>query len=129
MDKLAVMKIPEEKLNIIINNRNKDFKTKIDKNDLFNENNISKEALDLLCYFDYHYWISDEKKKEVDKVHFKKVQEEEKKKPKYNRSDLFEDYEVISKDEELPAKVESSGFLNKVLKFFRELFNRFNREQ
>lgn len=128
MDKLAVMKIPEEKLNIIINNRNKDYVTKIDKNDPFNENRISKEALDLLCYFDYHYWMSEDKKREVDKVHFKKIQEEEKRKSKVNNYNLFKNDEVITKDETLPTKIESDGVLQKVLEFLKKILKILKKE-
>ena len=55
MDKTTVMRIPEEILNRIISQRNKNFKSSIDRDDLFNENNISKDAMDLLCWIDYNY--------------------------------------------------------------------------
>ena len=55
MDKTTVMRIPEEILNRIISQRNKNFKSSIDEDDLFNENNISKDAMDLLCWIDYNY--------------------------------------------------------------------------
>ena len=85
MDKLSVMKIPEETLTFIIKSRNSNFKTQIDKNDIFNEENISKEAMDLLCYFDYHFWIDEDKRKEVDRIHQIKIQKAEaEKKLKYN---------------------------------------------
>ena len=63
MDKATVMKIPEDILNKIITQRNTSFKTAIDDDNLFNENNISKEAMDLLCWIDYNYWTSPERKK------------------------------------------------------------------
>lgn len=69
MDKMTVMKIPEDVLNYIINNRNKNFHTRIDKNDIFNEQNVSKETVDLLCWLDYKYWMnSDEKLKIMTKI-------------------------------------------------------------
>lgn len=67
MDKLTVMKIPEDILNNINSKRNKDFKTKIDKYDLFNEGNIRKETVDLLCWLDYNYWMGNERKEKVKK--------------------------------------------------------------
>ncbi len=56
MDKNEVMKIPEELLIFIKNNRNVNFKTRIDKNDLFNFNNLSENALNFLIYIDKKYW-------------------------------------------------------------------------
>ena len=43
MDKLSVMKIPEETLNFIIKSRNSNFKTQIDKNDIFEENDNERQ--------------------------------------------------------------------------------------
>lgn len=56
MDKITVMKIPMDMLQNIKNRKNNSYKTKIDKNDIFNENNVSRETIDLLCYFYMHYW-------------------------------------------------------------------------
>ena len=61
------MKIPENKLITINKKRNRDFKTKIDKKDIFNRNNMSQEAFDLLFYLDYNYWMDEEKKKKLRK--------------------------------------------------------------
>lgn len=91
MNKAKVMKIPEEILKTINNNRNPSFKTKINKNDIFNESNVSKEAIDILCYLEYHYWMDSNRKKQIDFLHRKKIQElEEDKKRKFNSNDIFE---------------------------------------
>ena len=56
MNKEEVMKIPEEILTFIKNNRNVNFKTKIDKKDLFNFDNMSENSLSFLIYIDKLYW-------------------------------------------------------------------------
>lgn len=56
MDKATVMKIPTEILQTIKNNKDDRYITQIDKNDIFNEKNVNKETIDLLCYFYKHYW-------------------------------------------------------------------------
>ena len=56
MDKATVMKIPTEILQTIKNNKDDIYITQIDKNDIFNEKNVNKETIDLLCYFYKHYW-------------------------------------------------------------------------
>lgn len=56
MDKITVMKIPLEILQNIKKYKNNNYKTKIDKKDIFNEKNVNGETIDLLCYFYKHYW-------------------------------------------------------------------------
>lgn len=90
MDKLTVMKIPEEILRTINEKRNKEYITRIDKNDIFNEKNVSKSVLDLICYFEYNYWMDDIKKHEIDEIHKRKFEKNEaEKRKKYNYNNLF----------------------------------------
>ena len=56
MDKVTVMKIPINILQTIKNKKDNRYITKIDKNDIFNEKNVDRETIDLLCYFHEHYW-------------------------------------------------------------------------
>lgn len=62
MDKAIVMKIPEDILNNIKQKRNCKYKTRIDRNDIFNKHNMSEETLNLLCYIDYNFWMDKNKK-------------------------------------------------------------------
>lgn len=90
MDKMTVMKIPVNVLSSIKNLRNKNFKTNIDKNDIFNENNISKEAVDLLCWLDYTYWSNENEKEEINNIIKENNRVEEiNKREKYNPDNLF----------------------------------------
>lgn len=56
MDKVTVMQIPISILQTIKNKKDNRYITKIDRNDLFNEHNVNRETIDLLCYFYKHYW-------------------------------------------------------------------------
>lgn len=56
MDKATVMKIPIEILQNIKKKKDNNYITKIDKKDIFNEENVNRETIDLLCYFYKHYW-------------------------------------------------------------------------
>lgn len=58
MDKETVMKIPISILQTIKNKKDNRYITKIDKNDLFNEHNVNRETIDLLCYLYKHYWCN-----------------------------------------------------------------------
>lgn len=93
MDKITVMKIPNSILKKIKDNRNVDYKTKINKNDIFNEQNLSKEAVDLLCWLDYKYLMDNERKYSIDKKIKEINSEQEKKREQYNASDLFKKVE------------------------------------
>lgn len=65
MNKSIVMKIPFEILEIIKENRNLDYVSKIDKEDLFNLNNISKDTINVLAWLDVNYWIDKGKKEKI----------------------------------------------------------------
>jgi len=58
MDKATVMKIPINILQTIKDKKDNRYITKINKKDLFNENNVNRETIDLLCYFYKQYWIN-----------------------------------------------------------------------
>lgn len=96
MDKATVMKVPINILNTIKEHRNPEYQTNIDKADIFNVNNVRKETIDLLCYLDYHYWMDENKKAEVDRIRKQKFQEEEnKKREQYNPNNLFKKDEKV----------------------------------
>ena len=102
MDKQTVMKVPIDILNTIKEQRNPKYETRIDKNDIFNENNVNKETIDLLCYLDYHYWMDESKKAEVDKIRLQRFKEDDdKKREEYNPNDLFKN---VNKVEVSPNK-------------------------
>ena len=68
MDRKLVMKIPIEIVKIIKDNRNIEYKVKIDKNDIFNKKNISKRALNILGWLQINYLSEkDEKMKLINK--------------------------------------------------------------
>ncbi len=87
MDKATVMKIPKEILKVIKTKRNINFKTKINKDDIFNEENVSKEAIDFICWLSYKYWIDQNRKSEINKINIEKVKKiEEEKREKYRKN-------------------------------------------
>ena len=68
MDRKLVMKIPIEIVKTIKDNRNIEYKVKIDKNDIFNKKNISKRALNILGWLKINYLSEkDEKMKLINK--------------------------------------------------------------
>lgn len=120
MDKQTVMKIPETILNTIKHNRDLNYISKINPNDLFNEKNISKEAMDILCYLDYKYWMSNKKKKEVDIIiRNTNIQLELEKKKKYS-TDIFKSSNIVSNNSiNLPINTKKENKLKKFLKYIK----------
>lgn len=95
MNKSTVMKVPENILKNISEKRNKNFKTKIDKNDLFNEENASKEAIDILCWIEYKFWMDNGRKNEIDRIKISKLTDIEKENyEKYNPDNIFKNREI-----------------------------------
>jgi hypothetical protein len=126
MNKSTVMKVPENILKNISEKRNKNFKTKIDKNDLFNEENASKEAIDILCWIEYKFWMDNGRKNEIDRIKISKLTDIEKEKyEKYNPDNIFEKKNTEENkqinDIQLVEIKETSWFkraLEKILEFF-----------
>lgn len=104
MNKEDVMKIPENILLYIKNNQDKDYKTKIKKETLFDFENISDNALNFLIYLDNTFLNT----KDIFQTSIKDINE------KNNKKDIKESnsYELIEYKE-----------TNRVLKFLKKLFN------
>ena len=128
MNEDAINRIPKNIFNDIKEKRNIHFYTKINKLDIFNENNISKEAMDFLCYLDYNYWMSDEDKKSVDDIIYKKkIIEEEEKLKKYNPDDIFKNRNADVKIEENSTSIvryEEDGFFKKIINKIKKWIRR-----
>ena len=127
MDEATVMKIPKKVLNIIQEKRNSNFKTKIDENDIFNEKNVSKEAIDFLCWIEYTYWMKESRKQKINKIKLDKIQKsEEEKREKYNPDNLFKNRKLNQQEHETQQEVAlvevKEKFYIKFIKKLKELF-------
>lgn len=70
-DRNQVMKVPIEIVEYFKENQDKNYISKIDKEDIFNKNNISREALAILAYLNLTYWANEEEKKELKSIYRK----------------------------------------------------------
>lgn len=97
MDKSIVMKIPIVILRNIREKRNKDYISQIDKNDLFNLENMSENTKNILAWIDVNYWMNKEKKKILEnEILFRNMEEEKLKKEKYDSETLKNNREKIN---------------------------------
>lgn len=127
MDLNSVMKIDKKIMDIIQKKRNSTFVTRIDKNDIFNEKNVSKETIDFLCWLDYKYWMEEDRKLKIDKIKFDIVQdEEEEKRKKYNPDDIFKDKASIQNNQPIQNNVAlievKENFFTKFIKKLKNIF-------
>ena len=120
MDKITVMKIPIEILNKIKKNKNDEYISKIDKNNIFNRDNVLTETIKYIAWLDVNFWESEEEKERLKKIHLKKLNEEEKvKNNQYKADDLFKKIYVkaLNNNLKIDAMIEYKENIFK--KFFR----------
>ena len=121
MNKSIVMKVPFEILQVIKENRNMDYTSKIDKDDLFNLNNISKDTVNVLAWLDVNYWISNEKKENL-KVAFKND-------IKTSKGEEISDFENMKRKnnkiitDENQVKVYKESIIYRIINKIRKLIN------
>ena len=121
MNKSIVMKVPFEILQVIKENRNMDYTSKIDKDDLFNLNNISKDTVNVLAWLDVNYWISNEKKENL-KVAFKND-------IKTSKGEEISDFENVKRKnnkiitDENQVKVYKKPIIYRIINKIRKLIN------
>lgn len=128
MDKIVVMKIPIEILSIINKKRNKEYVTKIDKNDLFNLNNMSENTQSVLAWLDVNYWINpDKKRKLIQKMNLEKQKQELLKQQQYS-SNVFEnknkktEYNNFKANSTLVVIDKKENFIQKLIKKIKFIF-------
>lgn len=129
MDKITVMKIPDMILKNIKDNRNIKYKTRINKNDIFNEQNLSKEAVDFLCWINYTYLIDNSKKNIIDKKILEiNFMNNEEKRNLYNPQELFKNKQKIVKEQNssktLITKHKEENLIQKILNKIKCLFKK-----
>lgn len=91
LDNNIINKIPLEVMHLFNEKRDKNYKSRIKKDDLFNENNIEKETLNILLYLDLNYIASIEDKKTLyDRYTINLNKQENIKNKNYNTSNLFD---------------------------------------
>lgn len=70
--KKVVMKVPEKILMNIKLRRNTKYKLNLTSDNIFNNNIISKEALEIIACLDVNYWMDKEKSQELRKKYYDK---------------------------------------------------------
>ncbi len=121
MNKSIVMKVPVEILEVIKENRNMEYVSKIDKADLFNLNNISKDTINVLAWLDVNYWIDKEKREKINSSYGNNFE-------KSNNAEI-DSLEKVEKEnskiitDEVQVKVYKDTIINRILNRIKKLIN------
>ncbi len=132
MEQKYVDKIPKKLLELLNEEKDKNYQPKISPNIPLAEQNLQRKTLALLAMFNLNYWCEDEnEKKELLKMYSendKKIETEMRE--KYNPDNLFKKKEKVSQNDEI--KKESTELieykeqnifkkiLNRIMKFFKK---------
>ena len=119
MDKELVMKIPIELLQVFKNKRSTTFKSKINKNDIFNKKYISKEALHILLWLDFEYWATFEEKQELKKKYIQNdLKKNKEKNEKIQNKKIIKNEMKIEKNDMIIKKESIWNKIKNMLKIF-----------
>ena len=121
MDKNLVSKVPIEILESFKINRKMDFSSNIDKKDIFNKNNISREALSILAYLNLNYWVSCDKKQELENIYRKNESEEQERAKELYPIDIFKnkrEKNSIAENNQL-IEIQPQKWYQKILDFIK----------
>ena len=126
-------KIPEDVLQLIKDNMDKEYTWVFDESKPLKEQNVSRDTIAFLSYINMEYLLNDKQKEYMQKLH--EINEQEKRKEeysndvKYDYSELFkrnnktEDLGQITEKEQTSLVVYEEGFftkmINKIKRFFR----------
>ena len=89
MDKVTVMKIPLNILNTIDQKRNKNYISRINKEDILNRENVLPDTIKYLAWLDMNYWETEQERMRIKSLYRNALIEKEKLlKEKYSK-DIF----------------------------------------
>lgn len=129
MDKTIVMKIPVEILEYIKQNRDSNYKVRIDKEDIFNPNNLDKTTISFITALTIKY-IADDKEKQmiIDACKENDLKAEKVKKEQYDVN-VFKKEKVemleknVNKTEGMGLEVKKHSIFEKIKLFIKRLLN------
>lgn len=114
-------KVSANFIKLIKEEKDNEYKPNINPEIPLEEQNILPETIDILALLKLNYWCNEEEKKELLEILNRNEQKFQKEaKEKYDIDKLFKTNktkEIIN----LPEKVESENFINKLIKFIKNM--------
>lgn len=130
--KESIDKIPETMLEVFRTKMDKNWDFKVDINKSFEEQNLLDETKAIFANIFRDYWATPYQKERIEaKEKYDRQKIEEEKEEKYNPNDLFKkkkmetNKEIEEKEEikNLPIEVKKENFYEKIINFFKKIFN------
>ena len=130
MNKQEVMRIPVNIIEYIKKEKSKTYQTRIDKNNLFNPENIDQRSINLLTWLMASYMGNEEEKAELIRIGKEndRKREEEKKliysTNVFNKREVYEE-KVFSKSNEEQSLIiveKSNSAFTRLVKFLKSMF-------
>ena len=129
----SINKIPQEMRNMFEEKQLKTYDFQIDTNKTFDEQELLKETKAILANIFRDYWATPYQKEKIEaKEKYDRQKSEEKKIKKYNPHNLFENKNSekienentdVEKISNLPIEVKKEKFYEKIIQFFKKIFN------
>ena len=129
VSKESVDKIPQTMIDTLNSKMDNTYNFSIDINKSFEEQELLEETKAILANIFRDYWATPYQKERIqakERYDWKKIEEE--KKNKYNYDIFKKDNKIDNKENEsvennLPIEVKKEHFYNKIINFFKKIFN------
>lgn len=128
MDKQKVMKIPNEILEFIIKNRNTNYQSKVDKNDLLNPENIDERTCNIITWLNLNFWCNRKEKETINSIlNQNEIKQNKAKSEKFSNEIFGENKDKITenidnKNHYIIKKKENIFY--KIISFIKRYFNK-----
>lgn len=127
--KESAQKIPQKMIDTFNSKMDNSYNFSIDINKSFEEQELLEETKAILANIFRDYWATPYQKERIqakERYDWKKIEEE--KKNKYNYDIFKKDNKIDNKENEsvennLPIEVKKEHFYNKIISFFKKIFN------
>ena len=112
-------KIPKDIINVIKENKDKNYTWKYDKTKELKDQNVHKDTICILEYLNINYLLNEKQKEIMEKIHFSnQAKLERKKKENYDGAELFKKriLQIENYEETKALTIKNENWLIKLLK-------------
>lgn len=123
-----IEKIPKKIIEMLKEEKLKDYKVKLEKENIIDASKLTKTTMAILAVFQYQYWCTNEKvRSELYKIYAKnEAKYQEELKEKYNPDKLFKKQKTTKVEENLSVVKYKENIFTKLYNFVSKIFNKKN---
>ncbi len=125
MEHKYIEKLPKKLIEFFKTNASKEYTFKLNNNIPFEEQELKKSTINILAMLNYNYWCEDEehKKQLLNKYNENEIKYQQMLMEKYSTDNLFKrDSDDLNNN--VPQKYQEIKWYQKVLDYFKRLFNK-----